>query len=344
LRWLIYGANGFTGQLIARLAKVKGIDFAVGGRNRDAVEGLARELGVASRVFALDSVEQVAKELGDVNGVAHCAGPFIHTTPIMLAACIARKADYLDITGEIPVFQHVFGEREKVRAAGIRAIPGSGFDVVPTDCVAAKLKRTLPSANELVLAFASNKLAISRGTAKTMVEQIALGGQLRRDGKLVSVPMGSVTAKLSIKPGRERLCAAIPWGDLATAFESTGIPNITVYLPTSKSNLVVGPWIHRFRHLLATPIPKMLLRAFANTQPGPTPEQQANGRTFVYGRVTDGNMSEELRLTTYEGYRFTAESVVATMLRLQERTLAPGTYTPSQAFGPDFVDQFTVAD
>src|SRR3546814_3393557 len=65
------------------------------------------------------------------------------------------KAHYLDITGEISVFEHAQTQDARAKAAGIVVCPGVGFDVIPTDCVAAALKAALPDATHLALGFDS---------------------------------------------------------------------------------------------------------------------------------------------------------------------------------------------
>src|SRR6187402_1304471 len=105
----------------------------------------------------------------------------------MVDACLAERVPYLDITGEIAVFEAAAARDAEAKAAGVVLLPGAGFDVVPSDCLAAHLKRRLPSATSLALAFQVLG-GVSRGTATTAVENLARGGMVRRAGKLVAVP------------------------------------------------------------------------------------------------------------------------------------------------------------
>lgn len=183
MQWLLYGANGYTGELIAREAVRRGQRPILAGRGAAQVEALARELGCEARVFDL-----AQPRLEGVSLVLHCAGPFLHTSKPMVDACLAAGAHYLDITGEIAVFEAIFRRDAEARQRGIALIPGAGFDVVPTDCLAAMLHRRLPDAHELWLAFAQRRGGISRGTLKTMIEGLGHGGAIRKDGKIVVVP------------------------------------------------------------------------------------------------------------------------------------------------------------
>ena len=167
--WLLYGANGYTGELIAREAVRRGMRPVLAGRNKEVIEKLASELGCEARVFDLNK-----PDLSNVKLVLHCAGPFVHTSPIMVNACLATGAHYLDITGEMAVFEAVLAppKADAARRAGIALLPGVGFDVVPSDSLAARLAAALPGATELTLAFAADGGAWSRGTAKTMIENL----------------------------------------------------------------------------------------------------------------------------------------------------------------------------
>jgi saccharopine dehydrogenase (NAD+, L-lysine-forming) len=85
--------------------------------------------------------------------VLHCAGPYIYTSKPMVDGCLRTGTHYLDITGEIPVYETLAARDAESKARGATLLPGIGFDVVPTDCLALHLKQRLPSATHLTLAF-----------------------------------------------------------------------------------------------------------------------------------------------------------------------------------------------
>ena len=150
---LIYGANGYTGKLIVERALARGLKPILSGRNAEAVGQLARAQGLEARPAALDHQRSLDDALDGVTTVLHCAGPFARTANVMATACIRAKAHYLDITGEISVFEMLAQRSAEARRAGVMLLPGAGFDVVPSDCLAAHLKRRLPAATALALAF-----------------------------------------------------------------------------------------------------------------------------------------------------------------------------------------------
>jgi short subunit dehydrogenase-like uncharacterized protein len=123
------------------------------GRNAIAVEELAKKHHLDYRVFALDETARLDAALQEVDMVLHCAGPFSLTSRPMVEACLRNKKHYTDITGEISVFESMAALDDKAKASEAMVMPGVGFDVVPSDCLARHLKDRLPSATHLSLAF-----------------------------------------------------------------------------------------------------------------------------------------------------------------------------------------------
>ena len=181
--FLIYGANGYTGELITRYAVERGMTPILAGRNAIAVEALAKKHHLEYRVFSLDEKDRLDSALQEVEVVLHCAGPFSLTSRPMVEACLRNKKHYTDITGEIAVFEAMARLDQKAKDAGIMIMPGVGFDVVPSDCLARHLKDRLPSATNLTLAFYGKGSRISHGTQATMTMNIGNGGAIRRTAK-----------------------------------------------------------------------------------------------------------------------------------------------------------------
>ncbi|MBI4956091.1 MAG: saccharopine dehydrogenase NADP-binding domain-containing protein [Myxococcales bacterium] len=335
--FMLYGANGYTGRLTARLAKARGLTPILAGRSADAVAALGRELDLPTRVFALADARATRAALEGVDAVLHAAGPFSATSRPMVDACLAARASYLDITGEIAVFEAVLARDAEAKAAGVSLVPGVGFDVVPTDCVAAMLKDRLPDATELELAFAGLG-SMSRGTLKTSLEGLPSGGRIRRDGAIVRVPH-AYRVKTIAFPHGERLVVSIPWGDIATAYRSTGIPNIVVYMGASPRMVRQLKMLRFVAPLLGVPA----LRRFAERRverraAGPSDERRAKGYSDVWGEVRNAaGERASMALTTPEGYTLTADSSLRAVLCVLAGDVPPGALTPSQAFGSRFV-------
>jgi len=327
--FLLYGANGYTGELIAREAKKQGLKPILAGRNRAKVETLARELGFDYRVFGLENPGQIVAQLTAVKTVLHCAGPFSATAAPMMAACLLAKVNYLDITGEISVFEHAQSLNAQAKTAGIVICPGVGFDVVPTDCIAGVLKAALPDATHLTLGFDSRS-SFSPGTAKTSVEGLSQGGKIRQNGVLKTVPLAYKTRRIDFGNG-EKLAMTIPWGDVATAWYSTAIPNIEVYIPASPGLVGKLKRLNWIRPLLAfRSIQWLMKRQIEKKVRGPSESAREKAQTYVWGEVRNGRgMVKTARVQVPNGYTLTATAALVFVEHLANNRGKPGATTPS---------------
>jgi saccharopine dehydrogenase (NAD+, L-lysine-forming) len=330
MSWMLYGATGYTGELIAELAAGRGEKPILAGRNADKVSSLARRLDLPWRAFPLER-----PDLADVGLVLHCAGPFSATSRPMVDACLAARAHYLDITGEVDVFESIFGRDGEARARGVALLPGAGFDVVPSDCLAASLKQRLPSATKLELAFATIGRA-SPGTLKTSIEWLPRGGLIRRGGTLVRVPPACEVREIPFADKR-RTAMSIPWGDLATAWRSTQIPDITVYV-AARPRAIRAARLTRFTApiLGLPPVQQFLKSRVERSVRGPGPEERARGGAQFWGRASDASRSVEMTMSAPEGYTLTASAALECVKRAAAGGIHPGAWTPSLAFGADF--------
>lgn len=337
LSWLLYGANGFTGRWIAEEAVRRGHRAVLAGRNRQRIEELAGQLHCPARAFDLKEPARIAAQLTGTRAVLNCAGPFSRTAAPLIEACLAAGVHYLDITGEIDVIAAAAERHGDAVRAGVAVIPAVGFDVVPSDCLAAMLHRRLPDATRLELAFAGTG-AISPGTAQTMLENLPRGGRVRIDGRIVPVPAAWKTKTVPFREG-PRSTVTIPWGDVASAYLSTGVPNIEVYMAMPEVQI---RWLRRFRPLLPLlrlPLPESLVRGVLRRfMLGPTsrPAGELRGSFWVQ-MANDRGETVQATLTTPGGYQLTVQTALASLERVLGGQVTPGFATPSRAFGDDFI-------
>lgn len=338
-RLVIYGATGYTGRLIAEAAAGRGLSPLLAGRSRDSVTALATELGCESRVFDLADPGRVAGELAGCSVVIHCAGPFSATAAPMIAACLAAHVHYTDITGEIEVFEHAFRQDAAARAAGIVVCPGTGFDVVPTDCLALMLAERLPDAVRLALGF-DGRSSMSRGTAATTIESLGQGSCVRENGVLRRVPFGSRCRRVDFGAG-EKLATAIPWGDVSTAYRTTGIGNVEVYVPVSPKSLARLRHLDRFGWLLRRPVVQGFLKAqVAKRAPGPDEAARDRSEAHVWGEAENAaGRRVTARVRVPNGYTLTRDAAVAIAERLLAGGAPPGFATPARLMGGDFLSR-----
>lgn len=336
---LIYGATGYTGKLVARAARDNGVKPILAGRNAEKLKAIAEPLGFAWRAFELADAAGLDAALKDVSVVLCIAGPFSATSRPMADACIRNHVHYLDITGEIDVFEALAARDGEAKRAGVMLLPGVGFDVVPSDCLAAHLKRRLPDANDLKL-YIGGSANISRGTAKSAVESIAAGTRARRGGKLTVLP-GVPRASCDFGTGPVPTIA-MSWGDVSTAFYSTGIPDIEVHFEAVPQLETFARLPGIVKSFLGLGFMQRILKAQIDRQPeGPTDEQRRTGRATLVGIARNAKgETARARLRTPEGYTLTAMTALDVARRVAAGEFKPGFQTPSLCFGPDYVVGF----
>ncbi len=337
--WILYGAYGYTGRLIVQEALRQGLRPTLAGRNVKALEALARETHLPYRVAPLNDPQALDRMLQGHRVVLHAAGPFEVTSAPMVEACLRQGVHYLDITGEIPVFETLARRDQEARHRGILLLPGVGLDVVPSDCLAAYLKDRLPSATHLRLILCSTRAGISRGTLRTMVLNLHRPSAVRRDGRIVEVQPGDVTLEVTLG-NRTRRVYRVRWGDVSTAYYTTGIPNIEVFMCVPRFAIYlfalwkgVRPWLQiaGIRRLLAAGVRWL--------PPGPSEHQRRTGRVYFQGDAWDDQGRRVCAtLETPEGYTLTARAAVAAVRDVLARAReVVGFQTPGRLFGPSWV-------
>ena len=335
---LVYGSYGYTGDLIVGEASDRGLDVLVAGRDRNAVENQAIRHKCDERVFALDEPRLLDLALDEVDAVVHCAGPFEDTAEPVVDGCLRTGTDYLDITGEIEVFECLGGYDEEAEEEGITVLPGIGADVVPTDCLGAHLADRLPEATNLSLGFEAVGGGVSPGTARTVVKSLGDGGAVRRDGRIESDPVGSRTRRIDFGNG-ERTGMTIPWGDVSTAYHTTGIGDIEVYT-------AVPSWVPGAARLgglfgplaSAGPVTSLLEWLVDRRVDGPTEAARQAGKSFFWGEVETAEGKRAVsRLVAPETYRLTKLTAVEIGQRVVDGDAPTGFQTPAGAFGPDLI-------
>jgi short subunit dehydrogenase-like uncharacterized protein len=340
--FLIYGSYGYTGSLIVEQAVKQGLKPLLAGRDEKLLQAQAQKFGLEYRAFSLNDADALNSALREVDAVLHCAGPFSLTFEKMVDACIANGKHYVDISGEIEEFEAIARLDEAAKTAGVMLLPGGGFDVVPSDCLAKYTSGKLPSATKLELNITSVKSGISRGTARSGIENMERGGRIRRDGKIISVPNAWRIKHVDFGRGPKKLIS-LGWGDVSTAFYSTGIPNIETYMtfPPATVNLmyltrVLGP-------LLYTRPAKNFLKWLVGKSipPGPSRERNETGFSLLIAEVTDGKQTLRAKLRTPEAYYLTSLTSVEIIKRIFAGDFKAGFQTPSRVYGEDFILQFS---
>jgi short subunit dehydrogenase-like uncharacterized protein len=335
---LLYGANGYTGELIARYSKNYNLSLLLGGRNKEKIEPLATKLNLPYVIIDLNDKESLIKTLEGVNVIINAAGPFQFTARQTIDACILTGTHYIDINGDISVFEMIKKYDEAAQKAGIMLLPGAGFDVVPTDCIALELKKKMPDAVSIKLAFATLGGGLSHGTATTMSNKLGEGGAVRKNGKIIRQALGK--NGMVVDFGLKKLFVmSIPWGDISTAYFTTGIPEIESYTGMKKKVYYFLKFQPLFNWLLRTGFVRRFIQRKIEKRPaGPSDQQRSKSLSLVWGEVSDakGNKINSC-ITTPDGYNLSAYSCLLIAQKIINGIYKPGYQTPASAYTENLV-------
>lgn len=339
-RILLYGANGYTGELIARYAGHYGLTPILAGRKKAAIEALAKELKLDFRIVELDDAAGLSAALEDIALVIQAAGPYHITAQPMIEACLATNTHYIDLNGDLDVFELLQRYDQQAKAKDVMILPGAGFDVVPTDCLALALKQQLPDADQLTIAFAVIGSALSRGTSISTLHKLGTPGAIRKNGQIIYEPMGK--KGMSVKfPGHKDpvFVMSIPWGDISTAYFSTGIPNIRTYTAINKAAWYFLKGQSLFNWLLKTSFLRgILMSIFKMQSAGPNQAVRDKAVSHIWGQVTNAKgASVAANMETPEAYSLTAYAILVIAKKIINGEYKPGYQTPASAYGPDLI-------
>ncbi|MHB8595527.1 MAG: saccharopine dehydrogenase family protein [Ktedonobacteraceae bacterium] len=333
--WMIYGATGATGTLIAEEAICRGHQPVLAGRSAETLASLGKRLGLPWMTVGLDEPGRLEQAVSEVDAVLNAAGPFIATAPPLVQACLAAGTHYLDIAGEIPVLQHLFARDQAARERNITLIGGVGFGVVASNGLAKYVADQLPGATTLELAVKADNQRTSQGATKSVLAALAGGGYVYRESRFVPFRLGKGLKALRFPDGTFDILP-VPSGDLEAAYRATGIPNITAFLPFRRSAAFLLPFMQW--GLSLRPI-RGRLEAVVEKRGTRQRESQAGGQrtSYAWARAMNQNGQQvEAWLELGEGYHFTAASSVQAVEQVL-RDHPSGALTPAQAFGADFV-------
>jgi len=301
-RLLIYGATGYTGRMVAARARAVDLDFMIGGRDADKLAALAAALDVPHRRFAVEDDRALDAALAGCDVLLNCAGPFALTAEPLMRACIARGIHYLDITAEIGVYRLAERLGEGAARAGVMLLPGVGWDVVPTDCLAVQLAQRVAQPRSLRIALQVAG-AMSRGSAVSAGEIVKAGLLARVDGALLATPAAR-PALFDFGDGPVA-CAPLSFGDLVSAWHSTGIPNIAMFVHVPDDAFPAGD--------------------LSQLPDGPSAAERDAYRARAVAEVTGADGSRAVALIeTVNGYAYTPLAAVAAAQRVLGGEFRPG--------------------
>jgi len=334
---MIYGATGYTGKLLARSAADHGLRPVLAGRDAARLRAVAEPLGLRHRAFPAAGGTRLAEAFDDVHVLLNAAGPFSTTARPLVGACLRRGVHYLDLAGEIGVFQDLERLDGAARDRDVMLMPGAGFLVAASDCLAAHVAAKLPGADRLRIGT-SRSAFLSRGSARTMIELVADAVTVRRSGALTSVPVGAVEHTFDYGDGPSR-STAMSMAELVTAFHTTGIGTIETYVEANPLERATLRLAARSAWLTRHPLCQIALQTSVELMPdGPSEEVRREAARAVVVEAEDPTgRTTWARAVTPEAYRFTAATALTIAARAMRDDLRTGFQTPAGVYGADFI-------
>jgi short subunit dehydrogenase-like uncharacterized protein len=346
---VLFGATGYTGELVARELAQRGAKPVLAGRSLGKVEALAEELGAGGAAAADVSDPGSVKALvekGDV--LASTVGPFSQFGSPAVEAAIGAGAHYIDSTGEAPFIRKVFEQwGPRAEASGSILLTAFGYDWVPGNHAATLvLEEAGEAATQVDIGYffqgGSNrrKEMFSGGTAASIVDVMLSPGFAFRDGKLQTIrtgdrndeleaggkPLAGISASTTeafslprLYPQLRDVNVWLGWFGPASGFMSraTGALAIATRAPGVKAGLS-----------------RMALRM--GSSGGPSAEARAKSTSLIVAEAkgSNGETLARAELTGPNGYTLTGALIAEAAIRIANGAASgSGALGPAEAFG-----------
>lgn len=328
--WMIYGANGYAGRLVAREAIALGDRPILAGRSAEKVRRVAEDLGLPWVAFDLGDRAAAVTALRDVELVLLAAGPFDGLAQPMMDACIEARTHYADLDNELLVFRAAEERDARARERGVAIVPGVGFGTIATGSLVKRVVAALPDATRLECALHIASSHAGPATGESGLAAVQLGGRVRRGGRLVEHPLGTGSREIAFAD-RSRRASPVPTGDLEAAWMDTQIPDIVVYSTALRGGFLRRAGIAILRRLLWI---GAVRRAVGSVREG----AGGDARCQAWARATNARgQTAEARLETGEGFAFTAAAAARAVAAIR-RAPPDGAHAASTVLGAAFVD------
>ena len=342
----VYGATGYTGKLVARELARRELDFVLSGRSASKLRALASDLGgdPPVRPASLDDRDALRHVLGDCAAVINCAGPFMRYGEPVVRAAVETGTHYVDTTGEQPFMQFIY-ERldDAAKAAEVAVVPAVGFDYVPGDLISALASRGAEPLSEVVIAYAAQGFAATRGTLHSGLEMLRSGGLEYRDGSLRRVGWRPRRVHFTFpEPIGRRAMIPYPSGEVLTVPRHTRTRNVVTLInagvaaPPGMPDDLVPLTQPALSLALHTPAKALADLAIDRLPEGPSEEQRRAARftIVVMARGEDGRTGRGL-VRGGDVYGLTAVTAVHSAVMVADSGYdRAGALSPASAFEP----------
>jgi short subunit dehydrogenase-like uncharacterized protein len=343
---LVHGATGFTGKLVCRALRAKGVAFAVSGRSEVKLVDLVRSLGggIEHHVVDLHSVDSIDKAISGRKIVSACAGPFIDLGEPVLAACARAGVHYIDTTGEQSfVLRVVPRYTAPAEASGACIVPALGYEISLADWAAhLAAERLGPPVESIAICYGLAEPGgayASRGTLRSAVLQFGSDDAMQFvDGALKREPAAEQveTFELETLPGKRlRAAVSFPAPEAVVVASHTAARTVRTFMPMPATRAQL---LHGIRNILpsaARVTGGVLGRLISRAPEGPDDAARKRTAFEIVVRAKGHGNEVTLRVVGHDPYGVTAEvHANAVEQVLAGRVTARGVVAPSVAFDP----------
>lgn len=336
---LVWGATGFTGKLVTAALRERKLAFAVGGRSRDKVERLARDLGGIEAVIAsVDDPASIERALEGRRVVCAVAGPFGEVGEPVFAAAARAGVHYVDTTGEQDfVLQMASRYHSRAEESGASMVPAFAYEIALADWAASLAAEALGErASRIEIAYSSMGAEVSRGTLLSMARMASEGGVFLEDGRHKRERIGGRARSFSMPWGEAR-AASFPSPEVYSVPRHTGADSVRVYMVVPKRLATIahyaGPALKPALRLVSPVLPALV----AKKSEGASAEARGKARFAVRAEATAGKKRAAVTLRGMDPYGITAAIIALGASRLVSAEVKPkaGVISASELVRPN---------
>ncbi len=334
----LFGATGYTGQLIARALDRAGMPFRLAGRSAGKLAVLSQALTSHPPALVADvhAPESLAALFDHTRLLINCAGPFTDLGEPVVTLAAAHGTHYLDIANELAYVYSLQQYDKLARQTGAAIVPACGFEVAISDCVVALMAReTAGMIEEISVVYYLGGAGMSVGTRLSGLRTFATSWMAYRGGKLVGQAPGAALRRGTIN-GRSYSAITFPSAEIVTIPSHGQVRDLQVWMAVApRSARLVSAAMPVASRLLRTPLRWVAAQAVKRNAP-PGEEARARSRFTIKIEMTNRQKTQVRSVSGYDAYGLTAEiaAYAAAVITTPDYSKA-GVLAPAQALAPD---------
>ncbi|MDB4839598.1 saccharopine dehydrogenase NADP-binding domain-containing protein [Amylibacter sp.] len=381
---VLYGASGFTGQLVAEYLASAHTDlqWAIAGRNQQKLERCRRELGEPDLPILIadsDDATQLKAMALQAKVIISTVGPYARHGSLLLETCAREGTHYCDLTGEAQWMAAVYASVDPLaKASGARLVHCCGFDSIPSDLSVYFLQKQFKERYGRYASRVSGRMGRASGgvSGGTVASLMLVAEQASQDPVIRARIMDPYALyPAGVAPGSDKPDqTGVAWDE---DFDSWTAPFVMAAINTKvvrRSHALAGlPYGDQFNYdesQLCDSRAKALLSAgglgtvmagtfFAPTRAllkkllpdpgeGPNESKRENGFFEFWTHGSDGNDHLRVKVTGQRdpGYGATSRMLAQAALCLAQDSLSVGggIWTPASAMGDALLQRLPGVD